>query len=854
MSETSESLHVPELSLVVMVGASGSGKSTLARRLFLPTEIVSSDAMRALVSDDENDQSSSKDAFELLHAVVAKRLQRGKLTVVDATNVRPEARKSLVQLARDHHVFAVAIVLDIPDAVCNARNRERPERQHMPPHVARGHISQLRRSVKSLSTEGFRFVHHLKGVDAVDSLTSLTRDRLWVNKKDHHGPFDLIGDVHGCYAELCELLDDLGWIRTEGERPTARHPDGRTLVFVGDLVDRGPDSPSVLVLAMNMVEDGRAIVVNGNHDSKLLRVLNGAQVKRTHGLAETMAQIEARELIPGQEGLRERVKPFLDSLISHYLLDDGKLVVAHAGLPEALQGRSSGRVREFAMYGDTTGEIDDYGLPVRLDWAIHYRGQATVVHGHVPVLEAEWHNNTLDIDTGCCFGGKLTALRWPERELVSIAAARVYWEPTRPLEERPPAQTRLGESCDITDITGRFHVVTRLASRVGVPELNAAAAVEQLSRFTIDPRWLIYLPPTMSPVATSREPSLLEHPAEAFSYYAEQGVDEVVCEEKHMGSRGILLVCRDETAAAARFKITSPHAGIAWTRSGRRMFAQRDLEATLLQRLRSAIDRAGLWESLATDWLLLDAEVLPWSVKAHTLVDQQYAPVSVAALADTEAVTEMLEAAARRGLAVESLLQGARERSRAAAIYDRAWRRYVWETPSAEEVLLAPFHVLAGEGAVYLDRDHRWQLDVLGKLVSPGIRPTTHRFVTLSDARARADATDWWQAMCEAGGEGMVVKPTASVVRGRKGLVQPAVKCRGPEYLTLIYGPEYRLPENLERLRSRGLSTKRQLAVREFALGIEALERFVRREPFYRVHQAIAAILALETEVVDPRL
>jgi protein phosphatase len=838
-------LHVPELALVVLIGASGSGKSTFARRLFLPTEIVSSDTMRGLVSDDENDQACSSDAFELLYAVVRKRLERGKLTVVDATNVRPEARKPLLQLARDHHVFAAAIVLDVPDTVCIARNRERPERMHLPPHVSRGHISQLKRSLRSLSSEGFRFVHHLRGVEAIDA-TTLVRDRLWVNLKHERGPFDLVGDIHGCYDELCDLLDELGWVRTDGERPTARHPEGRKLVLVGDLVDRGPDSPAVLELAMNMVEDGVALVVNGNHDSKLLRALGGAQVKRSHGLAETMEQMEKRP-----EAFRERVKAFLDGLISHYVLDDGKLVVAHAGLPESLQGRSSGRVREFAMYGETTGEIDAYGLPVRLDWAREYRGRAAVVHGHVPVVEAEWHNNTLDLDTGCCFGGKLTAMRWPERELVSVPAAREHYPASKPLAEARTPQ-RSAEAWDITDITGRYHVETRLAGRIGVPEPNAAAALEQLSRFTIDPRWLIYLPPTMSPPATSQEPGLLEHPDQAFAYYAEQGVDEVVCEEKHMGSRGLFLVCRDEQIAHQRFGVRSPHAGIVWTRSGRRMF-DAPLEEALLQRLRAAMDRAGLWEELGTGWVLLDTEVLPWSVKASALVDQQYAPVGVAALAATSAEGEALAQAAARGLPLEELQRSAAERLAAAETYDRAWRRYVWETPSPEHVHIAPFHLLASEGAVH-HHDHRWHLAQAARLVGDGIRATAHRFVRLDSEAQRAEATEWWRTSCEAGGEGMVVKPVSFTVRGKKGLLQPAIKCRGPEYLAIIYGPEYRRPQNLERLRQRGLSTKRQLAVREFALGIEALERFVQREPSWRVHQAVAAILALEAEVVDPRL
>jgi protein phosphatase len=208
---------------------------------------------------------------------------------------------------------------------------------------------------------------------------------------------------------------------------TARHPAGRKAVFLGDLVDRGPRIPDVLKLVMDMVESGSAICVPGNHDVKLLRKLRGKNVQITHGLAESLSQLEAE---PPE--FREKVAGFLDSLISHYVFDDGKLVVAHAGMKESMQGRGSGKVREFALYGETTGETDEFGLPVRYPWADDYRGRAMVVYGHTPVPEPQWLNRTINIDTGCVFGGQLTALRYPERELVSVPAARVYCEPSKP--------------------------------------------------------------------------------------------------------------------------------------------------------------------------------------------------------------------------------------------------------------------------------------------------------------------------------------------------------------------------------------------------------------------------------------
>jgi hypothetical protein len=259
--------------------------------------------------------------------------------------------------------------------------------------------------------------------------------RLHNDRRELTGPFDLIGDVHGCREELELLLVRLGYdiARDEqGRGVDAHHPDGRSVVFLGDLVDRGPDTPGVLRLAMGMVAAGHALCVTGNHEDKLLRALRGRQVKVAHGLAESLAQLDTA----GPEFIAAVVR-FLDGLVVHYVLDEGRLVVAHAGLKEAYHGRASGRVRSFALYGETTGETDEYGLPVRYSWAAEYRGAATVVYGHTPTPRPEWVNNTICLDTGVVFGGSLTALRYPTRELVSVPARRVYYEPARPLVVEP---------------------------------------------------------------------------------------------------------------------------------------------------------------------------------------------------------------------------------------------------------------------------------------------------------------------------------------------------------------------------------------------------------------------------------
>ncbi|MGD0547194.1 MAG: polynucleotide kinase-phosphatase, partial [Terracidiphilus sp.] len=518
----------------------------------------------------------------------------------------------------------------------------------------------------------------------------------------------------------------------------------------------------------------------------------------------------------------------------------------------------------FALFGETTGETDDYGLPVRYDWASEYRGKAMVVYGHTPVAEPEWLNRTIDIDTGCVYGGKLTALRYPEKELVSVPAIREYYAPSKPfLQDAASAsapltqQQQLDDLLDIDDVIGKRIVATRLHGNLTIREENALAALEVMSRFAVNPKWMIYLPPTMSPSETSIEPGLLEHPAEAFDYFRKAGVDQVICEQKHMGSRAVVIVCRDRDAALRRFGVVEDEAGTCYTRTGRRFFSDLAIERKFLDRIRVAANKAGLWEELNTDWLCLDCELMPWSAKAQDLLRHQYASAGAAAKAALPQAVAALKLTANRLPEAASLVDWYEQRLGMAAAYVEAYRRYCWPVHSLLDLKLAPFHLLAGEGAVYSEKDHSWHMQILGRLAETDrqlLLATPHKVVNLNEPDAVAEAVAWWQELTAAGGEGMVVKPLQFVARNKRGLVQPAVKCRGREYLRIIYGPEYTAPQNLERLRSRGLGAKHSLALREFALGIEALRRFVEREPLRRVHECAFAVLALESEPVDPRL
>ncbi len=531
---------------MILIGPSGAGKSTFARRHFRPTEVLSSDTLRAWVSDDEHDQSATRDAFDVLHRVAAKRLARGRLTVIDATSVKPDARKPLLDLARRYHVRPVALVFQLPEEVCQERNRCRPDRQ-VEPFVVSVQSNDLRRFLPNLANEGFqRNVWIFRSPGEVDAVC-IERQPLPPDRRFDSGPFDLIGDIHGCGDELEELLARLGYVLDAAG--TRHHPAGRKVIFLGDLVDRGPRVTDVLRIAMGMVAAGSALCLPGNHDEKLLRWLKGRNVRIAHGIERSIEQIEKET-----PEFRARAIAFLSNLVSHYVLDEGRLVAAHAGMKKPMQGRDTSRIRDFALYGETTGEVDEMGLPVRLDWAAEYRGSALVVYGHTPVAEPRWLNSTINIDTGCVFGGRLTALRYPERELVSVPSRRAYAGTARKfLPQQVPGQPAPGP-------------------------------------------WRPELPPDPILPQPSQRPDFLEHPDEVFAQLRAEGVRQAVCEETLGGTRAVVVICRDEVAAK---RLGGEGIGVAWTTSGGRLIEGPALEKAFLSRFRDILDRAGSGNSWA---------------------------------------------------------------------------------------------------------------------------------------------------------------------------------------------------------------------------------------------------------------
>jgi len=843
-------IKLPELSLVFLIGVSGSGKSSFARKHFKHTQIVSSDICRGIVSDDENNQSSTKDAFELLDYIVSMRLKNGLMTVIDATNLRSQDRKGLISIARKYHCLPVAIILNIPKDICQLRNESREDRT-FGKHVIRSQFSTMRQGLRGLKREGFRNITHLRSVEEIDGIEKITSQPMYNNRKELTGPFDLIGDIHGCYDELVELLEKLGY---QIENHNATHPENRTLIFLGDLNDRGPKTPDVYKLAMNMVADGNALCVLGNHDFKLLKYLRGSKVKVNHGLEQTVEQLnnETDEFIL-------QLKDFLAGLISHYVLDEGKLVVAHAGLKEEMHGRGSGAVRSFCMYGETTGEIDQFGLPVRHNWASEYKGRTKILYGHTPVPIPTWLNNTLNIDTGCVFGGKLTALRYPENQLVEVQAKKVYCEPVKPIQsETDKHNEQFDQLLHLKDVMGKRILQTRLRDNITIFEENSIAALELISRFAVNPRWLIYLPPTMSPAETSDLDGYLEHPQQAIDYYKKRDIQQVICEEKHMGSRAVVIVCKDQQTVLDKFTDNHGILGICYTRTGRNFFKHQEIEKQFFTRLNQALTKSGFWDTYDTSWACLDCEIMPWSFKAQSLLQSQYAAVGTSAKHALNDVEQALVLANSREIeGVADLLQESKNAKVSIEKYTKAYQQYCWEVKGIDDLQLAPFHILATEGKVHTDKTHLWQMQEIAKICQQDkqlLLATDYKVIELTDGKSIDDAISWWLKLTVNGGEGMVIKPIDYISYAENRLIQPAIKSRGKEYLRIIYSPEYDSEKNIKKLKKRQLRRKQSLAIREFCLGLEALERFVSDDSFRRVHESVFAVLALESESVDPRL
>lgn len=858
-------ISLPDSGIVLLIGASNSGKTTLLNKWIeegqlIRSEVISSDDYRLIVSDmdfvqwndrpkDEADllfeqyQALSAEAFRMMDEVLKSRCKLNKLTFVDATHLFPEDRKHFISIAKEYHVPITAIVLDIPEDVllerdehrANPRGKKRVKQQY----------HNLKKGLRYIKKEGFRSVYFVRLDDHVELVRK--KNELVV---DVGAGIDFIGDVHGCFEELITLLQKLGY--KEDDEGLFTHPEGRKFMSVGDVMSRGPHSLESMLFFMKHVRQELAYMTDSNHGWKIVRWLDGRNVTLHHGDEKVAEEFEQYEKMYGSEKtaeLKEDLKSFLMSAPSHYVLMKNGVYTAvctHAGIKDEYIGKTSPAISDFSRYGDTDGFNED-GKPVRKDWFVHHKGSMLIIWGHDPKPQPLVINNTINIDQGVVFGGKLTALRYPETEFVSVKAAKDYSGDTdNPLIEW---EKKRFDPPNIERFINGFEVQTDCLGVIKVQQNNVKAAIDTVSHYTVPIEQLVYIPPTMSPTPdVSALPDYLEHPREAINYYRNHGIEKMVAQKKHMGSRAILLLFKSREAAEKA--VGSSIEGVIYTRSGRRFFDQ-ETESKVVGKLVHELFEKNYFEKHSTDYVLLDAEIMPWNLKAKELIRSQYAHVSENAILDRSC---LLKKMSDSDIDVNGWLSEYEAKLMNAKVFKEVFQKYCWNIDGLEEIQIAPFHVLAHSGETFFDKPHTWHMEMNRKFSEGSSLFVETESKVIENTEDEAEVIAWWEQMTEDGHEGIVIKPEDFIPRYKGRLIQPAIKVRGRKYLNIIYGMDYLHPENIARLKKRNTGKKQKNALKEFALGLEGIKRFVERDSMERVHECVLAVLAMESDPVDPRL
>ncbi|MFC4409780.1 polynucleotide kinase-phosphatase [Chungangia koreensis] len=858
-------IQFPHAGIVILVGPSNSGKTTYLQQwidqgILLRTEIVSSDEFRLAVGDtdfiswtnrpkDEADalfeeyQTISGEAFRMMEEVIKARCRLNKLTVVDATHLFAEDRKRYVALSKQFHVPITAIVLDIRDETLFHRDQIRDQPRGM--KRVRQQIHHFKKGLRSINGEGFHSVYRIGENEELE--ISRRINPLYI---DVGNGIDFIGDIHGCFDELINLLTKLGYEEKAG---FYIHPEGRRFMSVGDVMSRGPESLKTMLFFKKHIENGLAFMTDSNHGWKIARWLEGRNVTLNHGDECVEAEIGEYERQYGQEEanqLKAELKSFLWEAPSHYVITKNgvpTVVCTHAGIKDEWIGKESEQISDFCRYGDTDG-VDETNRPIRKDWTVHHKGSLLIVWGHDPKPQPQFINRTLNIDQGVVFGGRLTAFRYPDGEIMSVQAKINYsgYE-DHPLAEWKRKRFNLP---NIAHFLNGYTVNTQDLGDVKIPSNQVKSAIDSVSRNTLPIEKLFYIPPTMSPTP---EPSALndylEHPQEAINYYRNHGVTKLIAEKKHMGSRAIMIIFKDSQAAVK--SIGTATNGVIYTRTGRRFFDQ-DTENNVVQIIVDELREKDYFEHYETDYVCLDTEIMPWNLKAKDLIRKQYAHVSENALLDRSKLIERLQQSeftdVRDWLSIYDMkLQNAH-------VFKEVFQNYCWNVEGIEKIQIAPFHVLAHSNQTFFDKPHLWHMEMNRKLSAGSTLFVETDYKIISNPSDDLEIIKWWEEMTKEGHEGIVIKPEIYISTYKGRLLQPAIKVRGRKYLSIIYGMDYLEPANLIRLKKRNTNKKQKNALKEFALGIEGIKRFVERDSIERIHECVLGVLALESEPVDPRL
>jgi len=836
---------LPEIALVVVLGPSKSGKTTFTRKHFAPSEVFHLDEIHEHYAPERKGSDTEADDLDTFHFLLEKRLKQGLLTVIDGSFITQSSRKKMREIARRYSTQLIGIWMDLPESELVSRHTQGDSMAK-----ARLEMARLQAHADKFQLEGFKQVYRLDtqaDIDAVD----FVRTQFSCNQRALSGPFDVIGDVHGCLVELESMLAQLGYVQAEGA-PTYRHPDGRTAIFVGDLISRGPSSLATLAIVRAMVAHGSALSVKGNHETDLLSAMQGQEINLHNGLQPTLDQVAQ---LPAEE--QEQILAFIDQLPFHLLLDEGKLAVAHGGIKANMQGRESADIESFNLYAESGGPSNHWGMEIKPTWALEYEGNATVVHGHLPVKTATWTKQVLNLDTGCVYGGHLSAFRYPEREIVTVKADQEYatFVDTSPPEDGlANPEIRPHQSVDFARITGRNLVSTSAQYYISIKDDIAPTVLDHLVQNGTHPGQLVYLPPLLSPTKSSSIPGYLEHPREAFNYYAKKGLSEVIVEEMQGGAKTTILLAKDQQTAYKKLCISDKSLGIAINSLGSYSFQNEAIGNTFIERFHSLVTELGIWETLSTDWICVEGELLPSSNHWQGMEDH-FQRMQAGGSAVFPAGIAALEEAQTQGVDVSDLLNRTLKRQEKNKQFNRQLETEGKAPERLEDYRFVPSFLLASEGDLHFEKQLSWHFEWWKNCQERDalFQPSVWQLVSLNAEVEKQAIVSRFETLSDEGKPGMLMRPPQLIIDAGSDLIQPGLKIRGKEYLRLVYGPDYDLPELLEVHRKRRLKEIRQLTVRQLALGYEGLKSFVNHKDVNASYECIFALLCLQCTDVDPR-
>jgi protein phosphatase len=829
-------LTLPQPSALIVLAPSAFPAAQWARRHFTPAQLLDPSDCQALLGSA--DLPPSPQAYALAAQAFKLRMEAGTATVLLQAPLEQTGRNFIRSACRAHHMQLLVLSIELSVE----------ELQAWAPDFDRAQWAReqdlLEQNLHFLGKEGVQQHFRVRGAAELDGLEVVWQP-LPCDRATLGGPFDLIGSLHGCHDELLRLFVALGYSRdTRSQLPV--HPEGRLPVFLGDIADSGPACAETLSLVQAMTEAGLALAVAGNQDRQLLEHLRQDPEADPGALAPWWAHADA--------ATRAQALAWLGRLPGHIVLDGGRLVAVHGGIKAEMIGRHTTAITAFCTYGSTPGERSTVQDAPIADWAADLPAGVTVAFAHQPLTRPLDAGNHVALDTACLYGGQLSAFRYPERAWVQVEASAAYlageWPAAAEAQAaRPHALDRWTLPAEL--LNGRWLVQTASGFNFTLTDLQYATTLELLQNEAISPRWLIYLPPSMSPPQPATLPGFLEHPNEAFSYYEKKGQTHVVVQEKCDGPRAVVVLCRDTDAAEARFGDGSGRIGVVYSRRGRPLLDPAD-ENTLLAELHAAATDSGLWAALRTDWLCLEGQLTGRRFTPGKNKEEGRIAAGVAA-AWPRALDLLAQSTSD---APEFLAMRAQMEAQAAAA--QALARDCTPADGDEgSWYFTPYHLLAAQSGDFFDRSHVWHLEQLAAFTQGNaahVRALRTQVIDLQDHDGRRALTDWWQDLSDQGAPGIIVKPMTLELVVNQEYLQPALKVRGREALRKVYGPYYTLPDALEHHRRRSLKERRELVVRHFALGKEALQRFVAGKAHQEVLQAVFTHIAISTMDDNPLL